>query len=202
MNKLDDLIHLQYEQLQHDELAHRDILCLATKDRITHMTLHFAKYIGKLFQPLDNEQYSGVVVDTLIIALASANCLNINLPVRIKQSIGALTLEELAHVLNINDRNLRDETLRSLAVATGSLAKACEALDHQEKGDWRQQLEQGIVSIAGIAFASAYVLKLSFSDEIRARWRAVERKSIFYKGTDDGRGDIKNQLVRIKAGSR
>ena|SRR5258706_10183973 len=202
MSNLDDLINLQYEQLQHDELAHTDILSLSTKERVTHMTLHFAKYVGALFQNVDDQRLQQVLLDALIITLASANCLNVNLSERVKEMKSVRSYDELARAMNIDHHNVREALLRHLAIATGSMAKACEALDHQERGDWRARLEQETTQIACIVFSAAHVLKLNFADQIRARWRAVEKRSIFYSLQNGDRNESKNLVTFIKSGSR
>src|SRR6266481_907756 len=195
MSTLDDLINLQYEQIRHDELAHTDILSLSTKERVTHMTLHFAKYVGALFQNIDDQRFQQVLIDALIIALASANCLNVHLSERIKEMKGVRSFDELTRAISIDHHNVRDALLRQLAIATGSMAKACEALDHQERGDWRARLEQEVTQIACIVFCAAHVLKLNFTDQIRTRWRVVERRSIFYSLQNGDRDESKNLLV-------
>jgi hypothetical protein len=43
-----DLRQLQVEQFSHDETYHREIARLPVQQRLTHMTLHFAKYVGRL----------------------------------------------------------------------------------------------------------------------------------------------------------
>lgn len=48
MSLFSQLEELQWKQLQHDEKYHKDIWLLNVQQRITHMTLHLAKYSAKL----------------------------------------------------------------------------------------------------------------------------------------------------------
>src|SRR5690348_13763017 len=73
------LFELQVEQHQHDETYHREIARLSLHQRLNHMALHFAKYTGKVAAAPTIEVATPVFVDTLVIALSTANVLNVEL---------------------------------------------------------------------------------------------------------------------------
>jgi hypothetical protein len=157
---------LQRKQHAHDLKSHWEILCLPAGDRMKHMVLHFAKYAGKLMASQASRCPDNVVVDTFIIALASANALNVDLESR---CVVALTGET---PLGTSTTDL----CRSLAIATGRMAKACEALDHIERFNSREELEAGIVAICKACVDFATANNLSLDDAVARRWREIESK--------------------------
>jgi hypothetical protein len=72
------LYDLQVEQLAHDESFHKDVVILPLADRIKHMALHNAKYVGYLLDAIDagDDGVQAVLTDAFIITLATANTLN------------------------------------------------------------------------------------------------------------------------------
>lgn len=202
MNKLSELFSLQIEQRRHDEVAHSDILSLPTQRRITHMVLHFAKYVGALSQQPNDHAFQRVLVDALIIALASANSLNVNLSARIQETAKVRSYDELANLLSMTSINAKEKTFVGLAAATGVMAKACETLDHMESYDFRGTLEQRIIEITCLVLAALYALKQDFVSQIRARWEAVEKKSIFsFAENNQSVADSGTHFALVKAGS-
>lgn len=179
MNKFEDLIRLQQEQLRHDKLVHRDILSLSAALRCKHMVLHFAKYVGALSQYPDDEKLHRVLVDTFIIAMSLANTLNVDLTARIREVHGVRSYDELAQRTRNTAANVPYETFVALAHATGDMAKACESLDHVEEFDVRGTLERGVVQVTCIVLAAFRMLGQDFFEQIRVRWEGIERKSIF-----------------------
>jgi hypothetical protein len=186
MHDLDELVSLQQEQLRHDQLAHADILCLPVQQRLTHMVLHFSKYTGALSQPLHDEKFQAILVDTLIIALATANALNVHLAKRIREETGASSFSELEHIMHIDRHHVRETVFLKLAFATGTMAKACESLDHLEAYDFRITLERQVIEVAFLVLAAATALRMNFGSMVRARWDAVERRSIFFSPGEVG----------------
>src|ERR1700744_5090150 len=73
------LFELQIEQHHHDENYHREIARLSMHQRLNHMALHFAKYAGKIACAENLTEVAPVYVDTLIIALSTANILNVEI---------------------------------------------------------------------------------------------------------------------------
>src|SRR4051794_23080080 len=83
---IESLRGLQSGQHNHDTRSHWDILCLPVQDRIKHMVLHFAKYVGRLApgNSFDRIFVERTMVDTFIIVLAISNALNLDLADRVK----------------------------------------------------------------------------------------------------------------------
>ena len=169
---LNQLPELQLEQQRHDELAHRDILCLPVQDRIKHMVLHYAKYCGHLAAmsvAYDERRFVSTLVDTAIISLASANTLGMNLAEAVRGK------DEMAGVRRAAD-NHTTSFFVGLARITGTMAKACESMDHLENFNYRGTLEESVTSIALLTFSVAVQNDLDLPALIRARWSRIERK--------------------------
>lgn len=165
------LVELQGTQLAHDLRCHSDILNLPTKEKMTHFTLHFAKYVGRMFRMTnDVKLYQRTLVDSMIITLSAANALNINLDTMIKE-YGDPTLKHNNDVLNTR-----------LAVLTGEMAKACESLDHIEHVDARNILEQSVIQICRLLLYwwgyDTQVLWDNFKSGIEQRWEEIEEKRV------------------------
>src|ERR1700692_2758213 len=73
------LFELEVEQHHHDETYHREIARLSLHHRLNHMALHFSKYVGKLAAARDSAAMTSTFVDTFIIAMSTANILNVKL---------------------------------------------------------------------------------------------------------------------------
>ena len=181
------LIELQHEQRQHDELSHRDILCLAVRDRLKHMVLHHAKYAGRLYElnelkvEKNLDRITSTVVDAFIICLATANTLNINLQQRLSDKSKVLPFTQQDTPSGEGARNFGDieDLLKTLFIETGKMAKACESLDHLEKYDYRAVLEEGTVELTKAILDFVDRQKFDLCKAVEARWREVEQKSIF-----------------------
>src|SRR5437870_3927471 len=74
---------LQLEQFRHDETYHREITRLTVHQRLNHMALHFAKYVGLIaseaHQNSDEQRLNRAIIDGFIIGLSTANVLNLKL---------------------------------------------------------------------------------------------------------------------------
>lgn len=189
MSSADELITFQEDQLRHDELVHKDILCLPIQTRIKHMVLHFSKYTGHLIEAretLNKDLLVATVVDSWIIVLASSNMLNLHLsekllPEKAKykdlQSLGLAFASSNSILCN----NSYDLALFELGKITGRMAKACESLDHMERFDSRGTLERCVIDIAQLLLAISAQLEIDLPSLLFRRWEEVERKSIFYQ---------------------
>lgn len=183
MNIRNQLLELQFAQQQHDELAHRDILCLPMKDRIKHMVLLFTKYAGRLAElqvKRDDARLVATLVDTFIICLASANSLSMRLSERLSDTGTEKPQSDLGNLRGLISE-LPRIALPYLAKITGEMAKACESMDHLEQFDYRATFEQGIEEITDLSLLIAKSLNLDLTDLVRRRWAQVEQKSIFSK---------------------
>src|SRR5262245_47005108 len=123
------LLTLQKQQADHDERAHRDILSLDTQTRIKHMVLHFLKYIGKIADARTSQNQSAleqILVDALIICLATANSLNVSLGEKLGQSDDINSLaRDLSKKMEATDVFLI--AILRLSAISGRMAKAVES---------------------------------------------------------------------------
>src|SRR5688572_10039239 len=132
------LYDLQLEQLTHDELFDKDVVILSLADRIKHMALHNAKYVGYFVDAVeagDDERFQAVLTDAFIITLATANTLNQNISQALGVSDQDTDLISLGVALTDDLRSRRDDPfgfVKAYARAAGQLAKACESWDHLE----------------------------------------------------------------------
>lgn len=179
MSMINQFSELQTEQQRHDDLAHRDILCLPVQDRIRHMVLHFAKYCGHFadMQAVNNEaRFISTLVDTAIICLASANALGIKLASSVQDQTSSSDLIAKLKAQSSISQELCTELFVQLSKVTGTMAKACESLDHLESFDYRGTLERGVVAIASLCSVVDDRARMDLPTLIRARWERIERK--------------------------
>jgi len=179
MSMIDHFSELQTEQQRHDDLAHRDILCLPVQDRIRHMVLHFAKYCGHFadIQDVHSEaRFISTLVDTTIICLASANSLSIKLADSIQDQVSRSDRITKFKAQAGISQELSTEFFVQLSKVTGTMAKACESLDHLESFDYRGTLERGVITIASLSAMVADRARIDLPTLVRARWERIERK--------------------------
>lgn len=161
---LSEFQRLQYE---HDVRSHWDIVCLPSQDRLKHMVLHFAKYVGRLAGSIDKRSIESTLVDTFIISLTTANALNVNLSAKCSFPSAATEVDQVT---------VHRKFLIGLAKATGQMAKACEALDHVEQFNSREQLEIGVIGICNLCLEAAASWGILLDEAIPARWKEVDAK--------------------------
>lgn len=174
INSRADLRQLQIAQYRHDEVAHRDIAWLPVPQRLTHFTLHFAKYAGALVRANrahDEVEGKRVLADAFAIVLAMANTLQIDLRARTQ----AEPRDE-----NLSNYDVRD-LLLCLCEAIGPMAKACEAIDHLENFPSRSTLDHGVLRVLEVISALAEKEGVSLPDAVTARWALAEKKSFLFE---------------------
>lgn len=157
---------LQLAQFKHDETYHREISRLSVQDRLKHMTLHFAKYAGSLATDVSECQYKRILTDAFIIAVSSANILNLDIGQK-------LTLDRLISQSNIDFQ-------RGLSIAAGRMAAACEKLDHLEAVPFREDLIEGILDILALTINEFVNRELQAEKLVSDRLTPVKQKSMFY----------------------
>ena len=142
------LLQLQREQFEHDEAFHREVARLEIKHRLTHMALHFSKYVGYVGGHVGDDSRGPdlrrVIVDCFIIALSSANILNVRLSDEFGlDSTDYPSLHDFARRLSLQNSEGRFDAawlLVALSIPVGRMAKACEALDHLEALAYREEI--------------------------------------------------------------
>jgi hypothetical protein len=182
------MLALQWGQLQHDEIYHKDIVRLPVGDRLRHMTLHIAKYLGVIVEALetrDDMRIGATLVDMFIIDLASANALNMDLGREVAAGrtqtfdnlveLGIAIATELGRPDDDDGMSL----IRRIAHHSGRLAKACESLDHLEAFPFREVLRDNVLGLFKVVVAEASLRQINLVERSSARLRAVESANIF-----------------------
>jgi hypothetical protein len=180
------LLELQWQQLRHDELYHREIARLTVGDRMKHMALHLAKYVGH-FAELDaqmnnDRQVLQNLVDVYIISMSSANTVNLDLGRALHPTYGevASLLELGQRLIRTRDRagNAQDFT-HELAIGVGRLAKACESLDHVEAFPFREGMQAAVLTIFETVVAETARRRIDLASASNARLDEVRGRHIF-----------------------
>ncbi|HEY2922929.1 MAG TPA: hypothetical protein VGK77_28455 [Candidatus Binatia bacterium] len=161
------LLEFQRRQKEHDVKSHWDIVCLSSQDRLKHLVLHFSKYVGRLAGNIDNKSTAVTIADTFIISLATANVLNLNLSA--KCGSGRVNTE-------MSPVEIHKRFWIGLAIATGHMAKACEALDHVERFNSREQLEIAVIEICNLCLDAAASMGIVLDEAVLARWNEIDAK--------------------------
>ncbi len=185
-----ELENLQFNQLDHDQKFHPDILCLPTQRRINHMVLHFAKYSGKFAiakQNQDRDLLIDTIVDTFIISIATANIFGLRISdiPDIEKHSSDVSIAELAKHLvttsNASEDNIFSYVCEGVAIEAGKMSKAIESLDHLEEYPYKETLVASLQELFKIVFVSAFYIGINLIDKVHFRLVDVERKSMFYK---------------------
>lgn len=158
--------NVQFEQFEHDEKYHREISRLPIQGRLRHMTLHFAKYAGRLMDDHAESDFRRIATDAMIIAISTANTLNIDLA---REAIDA----------DLSDIS-RDAFVKRLAISAGRMSSACERLDHLEDFPFRQVLTGETKDILAACLALFKTEGWHPVDDMAARLLPVKAKSIFH----------------------
>jgi hypothetical protein len=160
---------MQRMQKTHDTAAHADILALVVPRRLTHFTLHFAKYQGSLVHAervSDVPLKFRVLTDSAIIVLAAANALNID-----------LASKSASESRNQQRRRRGGDLLGEYIETVGRMAKACEALDHLEDYPFRTVMETAVCDLLDVVCELADRQHLGLKDVVTKRWAEVESRS-------------------------
>jgi hypothetical protein len=183
------ILGLQWVQQRHDDRYHRDIVILSIGQRMQHYTLHLAKYGGQLVGAIDaknTELRSRLMIDAFIIILASANTLNLSLG----DAVNSFNTKEQTSLLMAGQRfatelgyDFDDDTwlIKEFARYVGSLAKACESLDHLETFPSRDAMCVALVSMFKLALADACLQNLNLEECVAKRLSGIESKHIFHQ---------------------
>lgn len=160
-----DWAAVQLAQFEHDEKYHREICRLSTQDRLRHMSLHFAKYAGRLLDDPSDADFRQIAVDTMVIAVSCANILNVDLLGKFVPFAGKLA---------------QPEYTRRLAIAAGKMAAACEKLDHLEDFPFRPTLTTQALGILTDSVALFQTEGWEPVQEMSQRLAKIKAKSIFH----------------------
>jgi len=174
------LTQLQESQHRHDVAAHQDILYSLVPKKLTHFTLHFAKYQGAMSLAIrlgNPDALNRALVDSLIITLAAANALNLKLSDQVEKLLSEAKIDQSQG----SKSETSHELLMEYVEIVGRMAKACEVLDHLENYPSRQVLERSVVELTLLLDRFARHEKTDIVANIAERWLRVEQKAIFGK---------------------
>jgi hypothetical protein len=194
MTVRDQLLALQWAQLNHDEAYHKDVVILPLAERIKHMALHNAKYTAYFFDAVDQgdeARLTKTLVDAFVIALASANTLNQDLGQELGEiGVAASLREASAHMIESLPRIAGDPLwlIRQFARHTGQLAKICESWDHLEPIPFREGMKSCNLALLKVVLAESGARGLKIAEAYQSRIRVVETRSIFDSHFREGAG--------------
>jgi hypothetical protein len=181
----DKLLHMQWRQLNHDQLYHREIARLSVGDKMKHMTLHLSKYLGNLVEAAeanDNPRIEREIVDAVIIVTAAANTVNLNFA----RALGAIvdqagSFRELG--LSVSSEGRSGDPYRwlinQLAIKIGRLAKATESLDHVEAYPFRERMQEYLIDLYKILISEAALRQLDIEARIEGRLDSIRSRHVF-----------------------
>lgn len=178
------LLDLQWTQLSHDERYHKDVVIMPLGERVKHMALHMAKYVGYLaeIEGDDEDRVAQILTDAFIITLATANTLNQDLSRELGDAAaGIAALDRLAAAVgsDLGQDNSVGGLLRPFARHAGALAKACESLDHVEVFPFRTAMRDSNLALFKLVVAAGTARSIPLEQRYRERLRVVEERSIF-----------------------
>jgi hypothetical protein len=181
----DKLLHMQWRQLNHDELYHREIARLSVGDKMKHMTLHLSKYLGNLVEAAeanDNPRIEREIVDAVIIVTAAANTVNLNFSRALGAIVGqAGSFRELG--LSVSSEGRSGDPYRwlinQLAIKIGRLAKATESLDHVEAYPFRERMQEYLIDLYKILISEAALRQLDIEARIEGRLDSIRSRHVF-----------------------
>ena len=181
------ITELQWRQHQHDDAYHREIVTLSLERRITHMTLHFAKYTAHFFSSIaagDIDRFQLILIDSFVISLATANALKQDLGEALERHYkGSRSLTRLGGKILKKMHDDSEEPYwiaRQMARYTGQLAKACESMDHIEDYPFRTQMEDANFKLFQIILAEASRLGIDLIKGYFNRLHELEQTGLFH----------------------
>lgn len=137
------------------------------------MALHFAKYAGNLVGSVDDgAKLQRVVIDTFVIALSTSNTLNIRASDLLSRSAVAVVSGQ--------------EFFETLVVNGGTMAAACEKLDHIEPVAFREEVTKAVADLLAATVTFAASRSWSLDELVRARLAAVKKKWIHHDRLTQG----------------
>ncbi len=186
MTAKQDLQYLIQKQREHDAACHRDIYSLPSKARLTHLVLHFMKYAGKFaslpkWDVYANTQVASIITDTFIIGLSAADVLHVSADMILTEAKDSHHLFGAGTALYPQYFHIRydpDRVLRLFVQPIGKMAKALESLDHLERFDYRQELEDGLVTIMQLCLIVAAGIEIHLRATVDERWKNIEEKQV------------------------
>lgn len=166
---INSLRELQWHQLLHDDAYHKDIASMAPATRMKHFALHMAKYAAYLVEADESDDTAlaeRALIDAFAIILAISNTLGQDL----SRDVAAR---------NASADGDHAPIWRAFIKHTGSLAKACESLDHIEDLPFKVLMKQSNTALAATVLHGTMQYGLDIVPSYKARLREVEQRSLF-----------------------
>jgi hypothetical protein len=150
----------QISQQTHDLKNHFEIISMSKSDRLKHYGLHFAKYVGRLYRGgKEKKTITRTLTDAFLIALSSANTLNINASENIViDDVIALDFEYFADWV-------------------GVYCDGCEKIDHFEES--RVMLVESNQKIINWIMSSSMMIQYDLSASTLARRDELARRLVY-----------------------
>jgi hypothetical protein len=157
----EDLDSYQYSQMKHDEIYHHDIFVLNIAQRMTHVALHLVKYLTPLSSfPVSAPENKKAFIDSFIMVVSASNLLGIL----------------LSKLFDNNEKTRFNETFISEYIRIlSNLAKACEAVDHQEDFPIRAIWAESIKKMFFLLIHEASSRNISLIEEASSRLASIEK---------------------------
>jgi hypothetical protein len=158
-----EISNYQSLQIQHDIIYHPEIVVLGIAKRMNHIILHLVKYLGVLSStPTSTYQNRRALIDSFIMIVSASNLLSISLE------------KELVN----NDQNDTNEAfINKHILLIAELARACEAVDHQDDYPIRATWNKNIIKLFSLVVNEASLQNISIVKEASERLHEVETKN-------------------------
>jgi hypothetical protein len=146
--------------------------------------------VGRLSRDYEEDSRRAIVTKTVadasIVALATANALEIDIQNEFEETFGISDIDNIDGWLEIVDTTEEDMNVAEvrewlfprLAMKTGELANGLESLDHLESVNLRELFEENVVAILSFLMVASAELDEDWSNLIEKRWDEIEQNSI------------------------
>lgn len=177
---------LQTMQHRHDETFHRDVATLRVDERLGHLALHFAKYVGRLARAdiaaKDHKnKMRRTLSDTLLVALSASNVLRLDLDDRLEKMFGKVAKGDLGGWAKLIDTGapatpdqMRAEWLNRLAAATGDMSLALDRHAHMMNAPARAMMDDAVTEIIVSTIIVGRHLGADLAKLAEERWKEIE----------------------------
>ncbi|QCR86440.1 hypothetical protein FEF33_11410 [Moraxella osloensis] len=175
--RMKNIVKYQIRQLEHDKNYHTDIVAFSLPKRMTHITLHLAKYAYEIAKVVEHNKSSKSFVDAFIMVVSASNLLKIE-------------LADLRVDSQSNDSPVfLDNYLKNLA----TLSKACESYDHFEKYSYHDKWNEAVRNLYLSFIIQSSVMNIDVIDEANKRLDEVDS----FINTGDISLKLKKKLVEL-----
>lgn len=156
--RMKKIVKYQIRQLEHDKNYHADIFALTLPKRMTHITLHLAKYAYEIAKIAESNDVSKSFVDAFIMVVSASNLLKIEL--------ADLEIDSYSN----DEPVFLDEYLKNLK----TLSKACESYDHFEKYSYHDKWNEAVRNLYLSFIIQSSVMNIDIVDEANKRLDEVD----------------------------